>query len=112
MADIDTFRSGSRVSMPLWNDSNTPLNALDIAPSVSDVLTRLPENKRYVGLAIFCKAENALYRFTVHDDGSGGKTSGILDSDFKKEQSSGSVDAETETLDLDLFDAPPTPPGP
>lgn len=80
--------NGNKVSMPLANFANLPLDAKTVADSVTQALdtTILPKTARYVGLMIFCEAENAYYSFTKHDDGTGTGTltSGIEDSDFQE----------------------------
>ena len=79
--------NGNKVSMPLANFANLPLDAKTVADSVSQALdtTILPMTARYVGLMIFCEAENNYYVFSKHDDGTGTGTltSGILNSDFQ-----------------------------
>ena len=80
--------NGNKVSMPLANFANLPLDAKTVADSVTQALDTsiLPKTARYVGLMIFCEAENAYYSFTKHDDGTGTGTltSGIEDSDFQE----------------------------
>lgn len=88
------FRNGSEISMPLLIPSNSPLNAKEVADSVAQVLSDLPVDERYVGMAIFCEAENEVYRFTKHDDGNGGLTSGVEDSDFRVD----TMSVNTDTL--------------
>ena len=82
--------NGNKVSMPLANFANLPLDAKTVADSVSQALdtTILPMTARYVGLMIFCEAENNYYVFSKHDDGTGTGTltSGILNSDFQYKQ--------------------------
>ena len=83
-----SYMNGSSVSMPLKNMANLPLDAKNVSDSVSQALdtTIHPMTARYVGLMIFCEAENAYYSFTKHDDGTGTGTltSGIEDSDFQE----------------------------
>ena len=57
--------------MPLKNMANLPLDAKTVADSVTQALDTsiLPKTARYIGLMIFCEAENAYYSFTKHDDG-------------------------------------------
>lgn len=85
---MSSFMNGSAVSMPLKNMANLPLDAKTVADSVTQALDTsiLPKTARYVGLMIFCAAENAYYSFTKHDDGTGTGTltSGIEDSDFQE----------------------------
>lgn len=80
--------NGSPVSMGLKTLANLPLDAKTVADSVTQALDTsiLPKTARYVGLMIFCEAENAYYSFTKHDDGTGTGTltSGIEDSDFQE----------------------------
>lgn len=82
------FLNGSAIAMPLKNMANLPLDAKTVADSVTQALDTsiLPKTARYVGLMIFCEAENAYYSFTKHDDGTGTGTltSGIEDSDFQE----------------------------
>ena len=92
------FRNGSEISMPLLIPSNSPLNAKEVADSVAQVLTDLPVDERYVGMAIFCEAENKVYRFTKHDDGNGGLTSGVEDSDFRPDTMSVNTDTLIEVV--------------
>ena len=94
------FMNGSNVSMGLVNPSNNPLNALEVANDVNEVLTNLPIYQRYVGQAVFCEAENCVYRFTKHDDGTGTGTltSGILDTDFQPDSSGGAMKIATNTI--------------
>lgn len=82
------FLNGSAIAMPLKNMANLPLDAKTVADSVTQALDTsiLPKTARYIGLMIFCEAENAYYSFTKHDDGTGTGTltSGIEDSDFQE----------------------------
>ena len=82
------FMNASPVSMGLKTLANLPLDAKTVADSVTQALDTsiLPKTARYVGLMIFCEAENAYYSFTKHDDGTGTGTltSGIEDSDFQE----------------------------
>lgn len=92
-----SYMNGSAVSMPLKNMANLPLDAKTVADSVTQALDTsiLPKTARYVGLMIFCEAENAYYSFTKHDDGTGTGTltSGIEDSDFQEvKDGSGTVE--------------------
>lgn len=92
------FRNGSEISMPLLIPSNSPLNAKEVADSVAQVLSDLPVDERYVGMAIFCEAENKVYRFTKHDDGTGTLTSGVEDSDFRVDTMSVNTDTLIEVV--------------
>ena len=98
------FLNGSPLQMPLKTDSNQPLNAKEVANSVAQVLSDLPMAERYVGMAIFCELENKVYRFTKHDDGNGGLTSGIEDSDFRVD----TMSVNTDVL-IEIVSALPTP---
>ena len=92
--------NGNKVSMPLANFANLPLDAKTVADSVSQALdtTILPMTARYVGLMIFCEAENNYYVFSKHDDGTGTGTltSGILNSDFQPFNPSNAIASNTE----------------
>lgn len=92
--------NGNKVSMPLANFANLPLDAKTVADSVSQALDTsiLPKTARYVGLMIFCEAENAYYSFTKHDDGTGTGTltSGILNSDFQPFNPSNAIASNTK----------------
>lgn len=96
-----SFMNGSAVSMPLKNMANLPLDAKTVADSVTQALDTsiLPKTARYVGLMIFCEAENAYYSFTKHDDGTGTGTltSGIEDSDFQEVKGGSSNSIATNT---------------
>ena len=92
--------NGNKVSMPLANFANLPLDAKTVADSVSQALdtTILPMTARYVGLMIFCEAENNYYVFSKHDDGTGTGTltSGILNSDFQPFNPSNAIASNTK----------------
>ena len=94
------LRNGNKVSMPLANFANLPLDAKTVADSVSQALdtTILPMTARYVGLMIFCEAENNYYVFSKHDDGTGTGTltSGILNSDFQPFNPSNAIASNTK----------------
>lgn len=95
-----SYMNGSSVSMPLKNMANLPLDAKTVADSVSQALdtTILPMTARYVGLMIFCEAENNYYVFSKHDDGTGTGTltSGILNSDFQPFNPSNAIASNTK----------------
>lgn len=92
--------NGNKVSMPLANFANLPLDAKTVADSVTQALDTsiLPKTARYAGLMIFCEAENAYYSFTKHDDGTGTGTltSGIEDSDFQPFNPSNAIASNTK----------------
>lgn len=94
------FMNGNKVSMPLANFANLPIDAKTVADSVSQALdtTILPMTARYVGLMIFCEAENNYYVFSKHDDGTGTGTltSGILNSDFQPFNPSNAIASNTK----------------
>ena len=94
------FLNGSAIAMPLKNMANLPLDAKTVADSVSQALdtTILPMTARYVGLMIFCEAENNYYVFSKHDDGTGTGTltSGILNSDFQPFNPSNAIASNTK----------------
>ena len=92
------FLNGSQLQMPLKTISNQPLNAKEVANNVAEVLANLSIQERYVGMAIFCEAENKVYRFTKHDNGNGGLTSGVEDSDFRPDTMSVNTDTLIEVV--------------
>ena len=65
------FGSGSKVAMPLKNEAGMPLNGFEVAQNVAEALAYNPDI-RYIGMAIYCIDEKALYRFKE----------GITDDDF------------------------------
>ena len=79
------FGSGSKVVMPLKNESGMPLNGFEVAQNVAEALAYNPDI-RYVGMAIYCIDEKALYRFK----------DGITDNDFVKDSSDSQLDVEKE----------------
>ena len=79
------FGSGSKVVMPLKNESGMPLNGFEVAQNVAEALAYNPDI-RYVGMAIYCIDEKALYRFK----------DGITDNNFVKDSSDSQLDVEKE----------------
>lgn len=79
------FGSGSKVVMPLKNESGMPLNGFEVAQNVAEALAYNPDI-RYIGMAIYCIDEKALYRFK----------DGITDNDFVKDSSDSQLDVEKE----------------
>lgn len=65
------FGSGSSVIMPLKNEAGMPLNGLEVAQNVAEVLAYDPA-VRYIGMAVYCIDEQATYRFK----------NGVTDDDF------------------------------
>ena len=79
------FGSGSKVVMPLKNEAGMPLNGFEVAQNVAEALAYNPDI-RYIGMAIYCIDEKALYRFK----------DGITDNDFVKDSSDSQLDVEKE----------------
>ena len=79
------FGSGSKVAMPLKNEAGMPLNGFEVAQNVAEALAYNPDI-RYIGMAIYCIDEKALYRFK----------DGITDNDFVKDSSDSQLDVEKE----------------
>ena len=79
------FGSGSEVTMPLKNVAGMPLNGFEVAQNVAEALAYNPDI-RYIGMAIYCIDEKALYRFK----------DGITDNDFVKDSSDSQLDVEKE----------------
>lgn len=79
------FGSGSKVVMPLKNESGMPLNGFEVAQNVAEALA-YNSDIRYIGMAIYCIDEKALYRFK----------DGITDNDFVKDSSDSQLDVEKE----------------
>lgn len=79
------FGSGSKVAMPLKNEAGMPLNGFEVAQNVAEALAYNPDI-RYIGMAIYCIDEKALYRFKE----------GITDDDFVKDSSDSQLDVEKE----------------
>ena len=77
------FGSGSKVAMPLKNEAGMPLNGFEVAQNVAEALAYNPDI-RYIGMAIYCIDEKALYRFK----------DGITDNDFVKDSSDSQLDVE------------------
>ena len=88
------FGSGSSVIMPLKNEAGMPLNGLEVAQNVAEVLAYDP-TVRYIGMAVYCIDEQCLYRFkrTLLDDGT--YSDGLQDSDFQPEEGKANVDLVT-----------------
>lgn len=72
MANYDGFLVGSQVIQPLVNNNNLPLDAKSIAQNKAEVLAKLDQGGRYIGLYIYCIDEAKIYVFK----------DGIEDSDF------------------------------
>ena len=79
------FGSGSKVAMPLKNEAGMPLNGFEVAQNVAEALAYNPDI-RYIGMAIYCIDEKALYRFKE----------GITDDDFVVDSSDSQLDVEKE----------------
>ena len=79
------FGSGSQVALSLLNKSGYPLNGFEIAQNVAEVLA-YDVTIRYVGMAVYCIDEDSVYRFRRTLLPNGTYTSGVLDTDFQKEQ--------------------------
>ena len=79
------FGSGSKVAMPLKNEAGMPLNGFEVAQNVAEALAYNPDI-RYIGMAIYCIDEKALYR----------SKDGITDNDFVKDSSDSQLDVEKE----------------
>ena len=92
------FGNGHDITYSFIRTANMPLNALEVADNVAQVLSGLPIMKRYVGQSVFCEDENKVYRFTKHDDGNGGLTSGVEDSDFRPDTMSVNTDTLIEVV--------------
>ena len=88
------FGSGSSVIMPLKNEAGMPLNGLEVAQNVAEVLAYDP-TVRYIGMAVYCIDEQCLYRFkrTLLDDGT--YSDGLQDSDFQPEEGNVNVNLVT-----------------
>lgn len=88
------FGSGSSVIMPLKNEAGMPLNGLEVAQNVAEVLAYDP-TVRYIGMAVYCIDEQCLYRFkrTLLDDGT--YSDGLQDADFQPEEGKANVDLVT-----------------
>lgn len=88
------FGSGSSVIMPLKNEAGMPLNGLEVAQNVAEVLAYDP-TVRYIGMAVYCIDEQCLYRFkrTLLADGT--YSDGMQDSDFQPEQSGSNLSLVT-----------------
>ena len=89
------FGSGSSVIMPLKNEAGMPLNGLEVAQNVAEVLAYDP-TVRYIGMAVYCIDEQCLYRFkrTLLDDGT--YSDGLQDADFQPEEGKANVDLVTD----------------
>ena len=89
------FGSGSSVIMPLKNEAGMPLNGLEVAQNVAEVLAYDP-TVRYIGMAVYCIDEQCLYRFkrTLLDDGT--YSDGLQDSDFQPEEGKANVNLVTD----------------
>lgn len=72
MANYDGFLVGSQVIQPLVNNNNLPLDAKSVAQNKAEVLAKLDQGGRYIGLYIYCIDEAKIYVFK----------DGIEDSDF------------------------------
>ena len=88
------FGSGSSVIMPLKNEAGMPLNGLEVAQNVAEVLAYDP-TVRYIGMAVYCIDEQCLYRFkrTLLDDGT--YSDGLQDADFQPEEGNVNVNLVT-----------------
>lgn len=88
------FGSGSNVIMPLKNEAGMPLNGLEVAQNVAEVLAYDP-TVRYIGMAVYCIDEQCLYRFkrTLLDDGT--YSDGLQDADFQPEEGNVNVNLVT-----------------